>query len=159
MRSLQIRRAESRDIDDILRLLLEVDMVHHRARPDLFKGPATKYSREELEELLTDPERPVFAGLDENGGFLGYIFLQLERIEESPLRTGIRTLYIDDLCVEEAARGQKVGERLFQHALAYARSMGCYNVTLHVWNGNDGAQKFYERMGMKNQYSCLETIL
>ena len=43
-----IRRARQEDIPGILDLLVQVDMVHHRGRPDLFKGPATKYSAEEL---------------------------------------------------------------------------------------------------------------
>ena len=33
-----IRKAVKKDIPDILNLLEQVDMVHHRGRPDLFKG-------------------------------------------------------------------------------------------------------------------------
>lgn len=191
---MSIRLAEHRDIDDILRLLTQVNMVHHRIRPDLFKGPATKYSREELEEKIrswedhsTDdrpedgqpPERqpledqspnrpsrtvpspkdPVFVFPDDDGHILGYIFCEAQEVAESPLRTGIRTLYIDDLCVDETARGRHVGRQLYEYAIAYARANGFYNVTLHVWGGNDPALKFYQKMGMQNQYLCLEQIL
>ena len=156
---MSIRRAQSRDIDDILRLLTEVNMVHHLIRPDLFRGPATKYSREELEKKLQIEKDPVFVFTDDEDQVLGYIFCMLEEVPESPLRTHIRTLYIDDLCVYETARGQHIGRRLFEHALDYARTQGCYNVTLHVWNGNDAAWKFYEKMGMQVQYTCMEQIL
>ena len=191
---MSIRLAEHRDIDDILRLLTQVNMVHHRIRPDLFKGPATKYSREELEEKIrswedhsTDdrpedgqpPERqpledqspnrksqtvpspkdPVFVFPDDDGHILGYIFCEAQEVAESPLRTGIRTLYIDDLCVDETARGRHVGRQLYEYAIAYAHANGFYNVTLHVWGGNDPALKFYQKMGMQNQYLCLEQIL
>ena len=37
-----VRKAETRDIPGIMKLLLQVDMVHHRIRPDLFNGPAGK---------------------------------------------------------------------------------------------------------------------
>ena len=156
---MSIRRAEKRDIDDLLRLLTEVNMVHHNIRPDLFKGPATKYSREELEQKLQIKEDPIFVFTDNKDQVLGYIFCVTEEVQESPLRTGIRTLYIDDLCVYETARGQHVGRQLYEHALDYARTNGFYNVTLHIWGGNDSAQKFYEKMGMQNQYTCLEQIL
>ena len=156
---MSIRRAEKRDIDDLLRLLTEVNMVHHNIRPDLFKGPATKYSREELEQKHQLEEDPIFVFTNDKDQVLGYIFCVTEVVQESPLRTGIRTLYIDDLCVYETARGQHVGRQLYEYALDYARANGFYTVTLHIWGGNDSALKFYEKMGMQNQYTCLEQIL
>ncbi len=156
---MSIRRAETKDIDDILRLLTEVNMVHHTIRPDLFKGPATKYSREELEQKLCMEHDPIFVYTDEADHLLGYIFCEEEEVKESPLRTGIRTLYVDDLCVDEASRGQHVGKKLYDYVLEYARSKGYYNVTLHVWGGNDAALHFYRKMGMQDQYLCMEQIL
>ena len=156
---MSIRRAEQKDIDDILRLLTQVNMVHHRIRPDLFRGPATKYSRDELEQMICVKKAPIFVFPDDSGHVLGYIFCEEQVTEESPLRTGIRTLYIDDLCVDEAARGKHVGRQLYEYALGYAKKQGCYNVTLHVWGGNETALAFYRSMGMQNQYQCLEQIL
>ena len=156
---MSIRRAKEQDIADILRLLVEVNMVHHNIRPDLFKGPATKYSAAELSEKLKDDSEPVFVFTDTEDRLLGYIFCQTEVTEESPLRTGIRTLYIDDLCVDERSRGQHVGRQLYEYVLAYARENGFYNVTLHVWGENDSALKFYRKMGMSDQFICLEQIL
>ena len=157
--NMQIRYAEERDTDDILRLLVQVNMVHHTIRPDLFKGPATKYSREELLAKLHLEDDPIFVCVDDEDRLLGYIFCMTETVEESPLRTGIRTLYIDDLCVDETSRGQHVGQMLYRHVLDYARSKDYYNVTLHVWGGNDGALRFYRAMGMQDQFTCLEQIL
>ncbi len=156
---MSIRRAETKDIDDILRLLTEVNMVHHTIRPDLFKGPATKYSREELEQKLYIEDDPIFVFTDEEDHMLGYIFCEAQEVKESPLRTGIRTLYIDDLCVDETSRGRHVGKQLYEYVLKYARSKGYYNVTLHVWGGNDAALHFYQKMGMQDQYLCMEQIL
>ena len=156
---MHIRRAQEQDIDDILRLLVEVDMVHHAIRPDLFKGPATKYSAQELAEKLKNDSDPVFVCADDTDRLLGYIFCQTVVTQESPLCTGIRTLYIDDLCVDERYRGQHVGKALYEYVLAYARQNGFYNITLHVWDGNDRALQFYRKMGMTDQYTCLEQIL
>ena len=156
---MSIRRAVRKDIDDLLHLLTEVNMVHHLLRPDLFKGPATKYSRAEREQKIKIEEDPIFVYTDDKDQVLGYIFCETQEVQESPLRTHIRTLYIDDLCVYETARGQHVGRQLYEYTLDYARAHGFYNVTLHVWGGNDSALKFYEKMGMQNQYTCLEQIL
>lgn len=154
-----IRKAKVSDIPEIQRLLVEVNMVHHNIRPDLFKGPATKYTVDELKEIIADENRPIFVCVGDNGEFYGYIFCELIETKESQLRTGIRTLYIDDLCVDESARGQHAGSALYKYALNYASELHCYNVTLHVWEGNDTAERFYRNIGMKPQYTCMETIL
>ncbi|MBO6055232.1 MAG: GNAT family N-acetyltransferase [Oscillospiraceae bacterium] len=153
-----IRPAKKEDIPRILELLIQVDMVHHRIRPDLFNGPVTKYSESELGAILSDETTPVFVFPDEDGRVLGYVFCVLKE-QHGPLLTEMKTLYIDDLCVDEAARGRHVGTALYDYACAYARQLGCYNVTLNVWEGNDAARQFYEKMGMKPQKTGMETIL
>ena len=155
----RIRRAQEEDIPELHRLLLQVNMVHHQIRPDLFRGPATKYTDEELKALIRKTEDPIFVFPGSDGQLSGYIFCKSEEVKETSLRTGIRTLYIDDLCVDEACRGKHVGQQLYHHALSYAKENHYYNVTLHVWGGNEGAEKFYTRMGLRPQYTCLEAVI
>lgn len=69
------------------------------------------------------------------------------------------TLYLDDLCVDEACRGQQVGRALYEAVLDLARSMGCYNLTLNVWSCNESAMRFYEKLGLKPQKVGMEVIL
>ena len=153
-----VRRAEGRDIPAILRLLVQVNMVHHNGRPDLFKGPTTKYTEAELEQILQNDDTPVFVCVDESGAVLGHGFCVLERYG-GQLMTERKTLYIDDICVDEAARGQRVGQALYGHILQYAKTLGCYNVTLNVWTCNPGAMKFYEKMGLTPYRVSMEKIL
>ena len=159
MGNIMIRRAEKKDIPRMLELLVQVCMVHHNGRPDLFKGPATKYSETELNELLQDPQRPVFAAVDENDIMQGYAFCISERIIGDSVRTDIRTLYIDDICVDEKARGQHIGKTLYEHVLRYAGEEGYYNITLNVWACNKDAMKFYQACGMQPQKTGMEVIL
>lgn len=154
-----VRAARTEDIPSILRLLVQVNMVHHNGRPDLFKGPATKYTEEQLRDILSDPVRPVFVCADESGAVQGYVMCVLKSVEGDNLLMDIRTLYIDDLCVDETLRGRGVGRKLYEHAVAYAREAGCHNVTLNVWSLNPSAQRFYEKQGMKPQKIGMEYIL
>lgn len=156
---MNIRRAKEKDIEKILELLIQVNMVHHHARPDLFKGPATKYTEEQLKKMLAADEDPVFVAVDDSDLVLGYAFCRTEQILDNKLRTDVRTLYLDDLCVDENSRGLHVGGALYRYVLAFARAHGYYNLTLHVWAGNDAAEKFYASQGMKAQFTCLEQIL
>ncbi len=154
-----IRRAESKDIERILELLIQVNMVHHNARPDLFNGPATKYSKEQLEQMIQDDTKPIFVKVDENEYVEGYAFCIFKQELNDNILTDIKTLYVDDLCVDEKIRGKHVGSSLYQYVLDYAKEHGCYNVTLNVWTGNDSAIAFYKKCGMKPQKYGMETIL
>ena len=156
--SANIRPAETQDIPAILDLLVQVDMVHHNGRPDLFKGPATKYSAEELEKILSSRETPVFVCVDENGRVLGHAFCMMQ-YSGGPLLVEHTTVYIDDICVDEAARGRGVGKALYEHVLAFARDKGAYNVTLNVWTCNPGAMAFYEKLGLVPCKTYMEQIL
>ena len=73
--------------------------------------------------------------------------------------TDIKTLYIDDLCVDENSRGQNIGKNLYNHVIAFAKENECYNVTLNVWSCNESAIKFYEKCGLRPQKIGMETIL
>ena len=155
---IRIRRAEKKDIPRILELLLQVDLVHHDGRPDLFRV-GTKYSEEQLREMVCDDGKPIFVAVDDNDNVLGYAFCILKQQTADPILTDIRTIYIDDLCVDEAARGRHVGSTLYRYVLQYAGEAGCYNVTLNVWTCNEAAMKFYESCGMKPQKIGMEAIL
>ena len=154
-----VRRANKNDIPRILELLVQVDMVHHNGRPDIFKGPVTKYNAAELEEIIADDETPVFVFADENDKVLGHAFCIHKQELNNNVLTDIKTLYIDDICVDETARGKHVGKTLYESVIEYAKENGFYNVTLNVWSCNPGALKFYEAMGLKPQKIGMEKIL
>ena len=157
-----LRRAQAQDIPGLHKLLLQVCMVHHQGRPDLFRAGGTKYTDEQLASLIANDARPIFVAAEEDarpGDILGYAFCVHQDHEGDTALTDIRTLYIDDLCVDQSARGQHVGSRLYDHVLSYARSKGCYNVTLNVWTCNESAIRFYEHLGLKPQKIGMETIL
>ena len=155
----EIRRARECDMKDINRLLVQVNMVHHQGRPDLFRAGKKKYTDEQLRELIYDDSRPIFVAVDDQERVLGYAFCIFQQHLDDNILTDIRTLYIDDLCVDETIRGQHIGKSLYEAVLAFARESGCYNVTLNVWTLNEGAMKFYEKCGLKPQKVGMETIL
>ena len=154
-----IRKAEERDIPAVMELLVQVNMVHHRGRPDLFRGPVTKYTEVQLREIFKNDSTPVFVSVDDGGNVQGHAFCQFQERRGDQLFMDVKTLYIDDICVFDRLRGQGVGRALYENAVAFARENGCYNVTLNVWSCNPGAQRFYERCGMVPQKVGMEYIL
>ena len=153
-----IRRADTHDIPDILRLLVQVCNVHQAIRPDIFKRDGVKYTESDLTELLTDEGRPVWCAVEADR-FLGYCFCQWEETPDGSVGFSRKELYIDDLCVDEAARGRGVATALFRHVTAVAKAEGADFITLNVWQGNENALRFYEKMGMKPRKTTLDLPL
>ena len=105
---MNIRRAETGDIPRLGDLLLQVCRVHHQGRPDLFRAGGRKYTDEELAVLLTDPSRPILVAEDETGTVQGYAFCVVQPHRGETAMEDFTSLYLDDLCVDEACRG-KIG--------------------------------------------------
>ena len=156
---MKVRMAQEKDIERIHSLLAQVAMVHHKGRPDLFKAGKSKYTDEELKVLLRDTSRPILAAVDENDCMQGYAFCIFQQYKDHNIMTDIKTLYIDDLCVDETMRGHHIGRMLFEAALDFAREHGCYNLTLNVWSCNESAMNFYQSCGLKPQKVGMEIIL
>ena len=155
---INIRQAREKDIQALLRLLSQILEVHAVIRPDLFISGTRKYTEEELKEILADKYRPIFVA-EEAGEVLGYCFCVLQDETNSNNQRDTRSMFIDDICVDEKRRNQHIGRMLVDFVTAFAREMGCYDITLNVWEGNDAALEFYRRNGFGVRKTIMEKIL
>ena len=156
---MMIRKAEEKDIPRINELLGQVLQIHADIRPDIFIPGTTKYTVNELSELLKNEEKPIYVAVNEADVCVGYAFCQLKEQPFSNNMVPFKSFFIDDLCVDQQARGRHIGENLFEYVKNKAKQLGCYEVTLNVWAGNTSAEKFYERMGMRTKKRQMEYIL
>ena len=153
-----IRKAKLTDIDRLSELLYEVHKLHARHRPDVFKKRKQKYTKKDLESVLTNELTPVWVA-EEKKQVVGYLFGIYEEIKDHKSMTDRKTLYIDDLCVDKDFRKKGIGRQLYNYAKMVARTNGCYDITLNVWNLNPGAIVFYEKLGMQPMKVYMEEIL
>ena len=156
---IMIRKAEKKYIPRLLELLLQVDDVHHRGRPDLFNGGVTKYNAEQLEEILERDDVNVFVYEDKDGRVTGHAFCVDKTVRDSEVLTDVKTLYIDDICIDEECRGKGVGREMYRYVKEYAVNEGYYRITLNVYCFNPDAVKFYEAMGLKPLKIGMEELL
>jgi len=155
---MEIRRAKAADLEIVDKLLSEVLEIHADIRPDIFISGTRKYTDEELLRIFENDDTPVFVA-EQDGVVFGYCFCEIQTRKGIINMKDMKTLYIDDLCVDETARGKHVGQILYDYVINYAKSIGCYNVTLHVWEGNNSARAFYDKMGFGIQKTLMEKIL
>lgn len=156
---MNIRRAVISDMPGINKLLNQVLMVHHNGRPDLFKANVKKYTDEELAEIIENDQKPIFVAVDDSDEVLGYAFCVYQQHINDNILTDVKTLYIDDLCVDENKRGLHIGKQLYDYVVDFARKNDFYNLTLNVWSLNESAMKFYQACGLVPQKVGMEKIL
>ncbi len=155
---MEIRFAKPEDTTGLLALLRQIGELHHAGRPDIFQKNAQKFSASALLDMLSDPDAPIFVAV-EGENVLGYCICKVMRFKNHPVVTDHSIFFIDDLCVDAACRGQKIGTLLMEKAKEYARWLKCDLLTLNVWAFNEDAMKFYEAMGLKPQKIGMELRL
>jgi ribosomal protein S18 acetylase RimI-like enzyme len=98
----------------------------------------------ELVEIVTSPATVLLVAEDDQvGDVVGSLTLVLFRIP-----TGVRA-WIEDVVVDEAARGRGVAEALNRHALDLAASAGARSVDLTSRPSREAANRLYRRLGFE----------
>lgn len=117
----------------------EVVSACHRLIPQL-SSSSVNISHDELREIVSGDSTVLFAARDD-GAIVGLLTLAIFRIP-----TGIRA-WIEDVVVDERARGRGVGEALNQAALAEAKRRGAKTVDLTSRPSREAANRLYQRIG------------
>lgn len=154
---MNIIKATHDHIEQILKLLLQVHKVHSDNRDDLFVVNEKKYTKEELKEIIDNDNTPVYVYVKDNK-VLGYVFINYLQITSHSLKN-IKTMYIDDFCVDKDYKRKGIGSKLFEFTENLAKKEKCYNITLNVYEFNQEAKLFYESLKMKKLKTYMEKIV
>jgi ribosomal protein S18 acetylase RimI-like enzyme len=98
---------------------------------------------EELRAIVASPATQLLLAIDDDGTLLGSLTLAIFRIP-----TGLRA-WIEDVVVDNAARGRGVGEELNREALRLAAKEGASTVDLTSRPSREAANRLYQRLGFK----------
>lgn len=102
-------------------------------------------SREHLEALVDDPHTTVFIARADDGTIVGTLTFVVVRIP-----TGTRS-WIEDVVVDEAARGEALGERMTEAAIEKARTLGVEKIDLTSRPSREAANHIYKKMGFQQR--------
>ncbi len=152
---MHIRNMKADDYQNVDRLMSQVHRLHVEGRPDLYCEAEHIYTEEQFHEMINE-EDSITVLAEEEDIVLGICMVSFRK------RTCMidrRTAYMDDLCVDESARGKGIGRKLFEYAKQKAKEMGAERLDLMVWGFNENAKRFYESMGMDVQRYIMEEKL
>lgn len=115
----------------------------HRLIPQLSSSSAP-ISAQELEEIIESDTTVLFAARS-GQEIVGLLTLAIFRIP-----TGVRA-WIEDVVVDNQARGKGVGDALNRAALAEAERRGAKTVDLTSRPSREAANRLYQRLGFKQR--------
>jgi ribosomal protein S18 acetylase RimI-like enzyme len=151
-----VRRASVEDYDELNTLVGEADALHARLLPGYFKRPQRPArSRSELARLLGSLDEVIYVIDDPDGGLCALVHVQIYDTPPTPGLVARRRAHVDNIVVATRSRRQGLGRVLMDAAAAWARAKGAEELLLTVWAGNDGAERFYERLGFGRVSSVL----
>ena len=133
-----VRVEEATEVSD------ELVAAFRRLVPQLSKS-APPTSREDLDEIARSPATVLLVARDDAGTVVGSLTLVVFRIP-----TAMRA-WIEDVVVDEAARGTGVGELLNREALRVAAGRGAKTVDLTSRPAREAANRLYQRLGFKQR--------
>lgn len=98
-----------------------------------------------LRILLREDSSTLLVARDESRRIVGALNLTVYRVP-----TGIRSI-IEDVIVDQSARGQGIGEALMQRAIEIAKEKGASNIALTSNPMRTAANRLYLRMGFQKR--------
>ncbi len=146
---MKIRQATSTDSLLLSALCVDVQSLHAKHHPKIFKTPESDdFAVSFFDELLVEPTTKIFV-VEENGQALGYALCKRIEREENPFTFTLRYLLVDQISVRPAAQGKGVGKALLTQVEALARELNIQRIQLDSWGFNTEAHAFFEKMGFE----------
>lgn len=143
-----IEIVESKDYNLIADMNKEVQSLHHKLYPEIFKPyeklAVTKFFR----EVLFKDNVKAYIALDSEK-VLGYVLLFEIVHTENPFQYERKFIILDQILVLEQARSKGVGKLLIEKTVSYAKSLQIQKVELNHWTLNESARIFFNKNGFK----------
>ncbi len=146
---MKIRLAIAADSLLLSSLCMDVQSLHAKHHPDLFKMPeSSDFAVSFFDEILADPAASIFVA-EENEQALGYVLCKLIERTENPFTFALRYLLVDQISVRPITQGRGVGAALIKQAEVLAMELNVQRIQLDSWGFNTEAHAFFEKMGFE----------
>ncbi len=142
-----VRLAAKNDLDGMVAVWEEAEELHRSALPNIFKQAGLEHDRSYLANLVEDQNSCVLIAVTPDQEVIGVLHGVLR--DAAPISILAPRCYalINNLVVKKTYHRAGVGQALMEAAHAWAAERGATEVELNVWEFNQGAIAFYERLG------------
>ena len=141
-----IRQAIFSDFEQIGKVFSEENRFHVILLPEIFQIATPIMTHEWFDEILENADKNLLVA-EHKQEIIGVILVTIENNPDDAIYKLRRYGYIDEIIVSENYRRQGVGKLLMKEAYAWALEKGVLEIELHVWETNNSAISFYEKLG------------
>lgn len=153
---LNVRQANEADNPYVKSISEEVQKKHAQARPDQHTTKQITFEDVYKTNIYQNPKFGVFvATVDEK--IVGYMIVRI--VDGKPHFEGQRAyryLYLHEIGVADDYQNRNIGEKLFKYSLDFARENQASSIELGVWEFNQEAIRFYEKLGFTTKTRRME---
>lgn len=153
-----IRFARKDDLPQVNELRRQVNELHVKGKPEVFKPGFDEALRDYLFVIFEDPAQRI-AVAEEDGEICGFAVLHHIVRPETPFMFERDFLDIDEFCVDEKRRRRGIASALIAFIRDWARAQGFKRIELNMWEFNEDALAFYEAAGFATYRRYMEMKL
>ena len=155
---MQVRLANENELVRVNELRRQLYDFHASVKPEVFKPGSSKELQDSIYAAWNDPEQEI-AIAEQNGEICGYAVLHHINRPEHPVMLEQDFLNVDEICVDEAFRGQGVASAMINFIRDFAVKKGFHRIELFVWEFNQKAIGLYENAGFSTFRYNMEMII
>lgn len=149
-----VRNAEMKDYEAVVNIMAQVQEMHVKWRPDIYKTNEKMIPADKFAGLLKEG---TFFVAEADGIIVGIMGIALRHIE-NPSHVTRNVIFIDSMAVDEKYRGRGIGHLFFEKAKQIKEERHCDAVELQVNAKNKAAYEMYVKYGFKEKSINMELI-
>ena len=147
---MQIRNANTDDLDQLSDYIVWGQGLHMEAHPDLFAPVDRDAVRSFLLEYL-DSKTSYIRVAERQSTIVGFSFVEIYEQRGTLLKLPRRFAYLEFLAVDPHHQRSGIGSALLADAREIANSLGIHRIELDVMSFNKGARQFYSSQGFSER--------
>ena len=151
---MKIRKAKIEDVEQISKIMQEVQDLHIKNRPDIFKNKKIKEIKEDALEKINSLDITIIVA-EENEEILGIAICKVKEVINHINLKDTKVLSIDELGVKSNSQRKGIGRLLINQAKKIAKEKSCKRLELNCWQFNS-ALEFYKKVGFEEQRTMFE---
>lgn len=153
---MKIREAIIEDLEQIAIIQKQIQDLHFKERPKIFKEKNINMIEEELVQIMRSKEEIIIVAVDEKSIIYGILIYKIKEIKNHINLRDSKILWVDDIGVNEKYRKKGIGKKLMKEAENIARLQKCNRLELNCWSFNEDALNFYKSIELTTQRNIME---
>ena len=155
---MNVRLAEEKDLSRVNELRKQVNDLHVKGKPEVFKAGFSSELRDYIQLIRKDPEQEIVVA-EKDGTICAFAVIHHISRPENPFMYERDFLDIDEFCVDEKYRRQGAGSALVRFIRDFAKEKGFHRIELNMWEFNQEALAFYEAAGFTTFRRYMEMFI